>query len=87
MGEEKCEDRRWKSVGPDIELWVLRVFAKEGENCEALIEDMIRIMDGQKQGQEKILTDSRRKKEDEARDKRGRGKNGVVKRILRRFLA
>ncbi|KAJ8062734.1 hypothetical protein OCU04_007998 [Sclerotinia nivalis] len=59
--------------------------AKEGENCKVVIEDLVRkIVAGQEQ--EKILRDARRRKEDDAREEREGKKNGVVKRVLRRFL-
>ncbi|KAF7858961.1 hypothetical protein EAF04_009002 [Stromatinia cepivora] len=59
--------------------------AKGGENCEVLIEDLVRrVVAGQEQ--EKILRDTRRRKEDDAREEREGKKNGVVKRALKRFV-
>lgn len=56
--------------------------AKEGENCEGLIENLIRkIVAGREQ--ERLLRDARRKKDDENLEVREK-KNGVVRRILKR---
>ncbi|KAB8293757.1 hypothetical protein EYC80_009242 [Monilinia laxa] len=57
--------------------------AKEGENCEGLVENLIRkIVVGREQ--ERILRDARRKKEDDEMEVREKKKNGVVKRVLKR---
>ncbi|KAF7883179.1 uncharacterized protein EAF01_011688 [Botrytis porri] len=59
--------------------------AKEGENCEDLIESLIRkIMVGREQ--EQILRDARRRIEDDEREERERKKNGVVKRVFKRCV-
>ncbi|TGO40072.1 hypothetical protein BHYA_0042g00030 [Botrytis hyacinthi] len=59
--------------------------AKKGENCDLLIENLIRkIMVGR--AQEQILRDARRRKEDDEREERDRKKNGVVKRVLKRCV-
>ncbi|TGO27187.1 hypothetical protein BPAE_0046g00500 [Botrytis paeoniae] len=59
--------------------------AKEGENCDVLIENLIRkIMIGREQ--EQILRDARRRKEDDEREERERKKNGIVKRVLKRCV-
>ncbi|KAI9640540.1 hypothetical protein NHQ30_010838 [Ciborinia camelliae] len=57
--------------------------AKEGENCEVLVEDLVRkIMVGQEQ--ERILRDARRRKEEDEMGERDKKRNGVVKRVLKR---
>ncbi|KAK6597570.1 Ras-like protein [Botrytis cinerea] len=59
--------------------------AKEGENCDVLIENLIRkVIVGREQ--EQILRDARRRKEDDEREERDRKKNGVVKRVLKRCV-
>ncbi|THV46819.1 hypothetical protein BGAL_0357g00050 [Botrytis galanthina] len=59
--------------------------AKEGENCDVLIENLIRkIIVGRER--EQILRDARRRKEDDEREERDRKKNGVVKRFLKRCV-
>ncbi|KAF5871588.1 putative member of ras oncogene family protein [Botrytis fragariae] len=59
--------------------------AKEGENCDVPIENLIRkIMVGHEQ--EQILRDAKRRKEDNEREERERKKNGILKRVLKRCV-
>ncbi|TEY43455.1 hypothetical protein BOTCAL_0370g00030 [Botryotinia calthae] len=59
--------------------------AKEGENCDVIIENLIRKMVVGRE-QEQILRDARRRKEDDESEERDRKKNGVVKRVLKRCV-
>lgn len=79
----KTEDA--KALAERLNCGFSECSAKEGENCEMLIEDLVRkIMVGREQ--ENILRDARRRKEDDEREERERKKNGVVKRILKRCV-
>ncbi|ESZ91956.1 hypothetical protein SBOR_7665 [Sclerotinia borealis F-4128] len=59
--------------------------AKEGENCEGLIEDLVRKI-GVGREQERLLRDAKRRKEDDEREERDKKKNGVVKRVVKRCV-
>ncbi|TGO58916.1 hypothetical protein BOTNAR_0172g00010 [Botryotinia narcissicola] len=79
----KAEDGR--ALAERLNCGFSECSAKEGENCDVLIENLIRkIMIGREQ--EQILRDARRRKEDDEREERERKKNGVVKRVLKRCV-
>ncbi|KAF7943954.1 hypothetical protein EAE96_010368 [Botrytis aclada] len=79
----KTEDG--KALAERLNCGFAECSAKEGENCDILLENLIKkIMVGRQQ--EQILRDAKRRKEDDEREKRDRKKNGVVKRALKRCM-
>lgn len=79
----KTEDS--KALAERLNCGFSECSAKEGENCEVLIENLVRkIVVGREQ--ERILRDAKRRKEDDEMEEREKKKNGVVKRVLKRCV-
>ncbi|QSZ36196.1 hypothetical protein DSL72_007321 [Monilinia vaccinii-corymbosi] len=74
-----------KALAERLDCGFSECSAKEGENCEGVIENLIRkIVVGREQ--ERILRDARRKKEGDEIEEREKKEDGLVKRAWKRYM-